>query len=311
MKIVTLTLNPAFDVHCRADGFKPYLENLAEIVSTDAGGKGVNISRALSSLGVESTALILLGEENSELFVKQLKEDGVCFRTVNVSGRIRENLTLHSDGDKETRISFSGFTADENILKGLEDMLGDELPGTVVTFTGRSAPGISTEALRDFLLRLKSKGARLVIDSRSVGISELTDIKPWLIKPNAEEIAMYTDLRVSDAKSALSAARELHGRGIENVMISLGGDGAVLYCEDGGFFCEAPRITPHSTVGAGDSSLAGFIAAAHLGLPYEERLRYAVCSGSAACLAEGTRPPRAEDITALLTKASVKRPENI
>lgn len=300
MKTVTLTLNPAFDIHCRADGFKPYLENFADIVSTDAGGKGVNISRALKSLGAESTALILLGEENSEPFVRQLKEDGICCRTVSVKGRIRENLTLRSDGSKETRISFSGFTADENILKELEDMLGEELFDTVVTFTGRSAPGISAEALRGFLLRLKAKGARLVIDSRSVGISELTDIMPWLIKPNAEEIGMYTDVKVTDAKSALEAAKRLYGSGIENVMISLGGEGAVLCCADGEYYCRAPKIKPLSTVGAGDSSVAGFIAAEQLGLSGEERLRYAVCCGSAACLTEGTRPPKKEDIKRLL-----------
>ncbi len=307
MKTVTLTLSPAFDVHCRADSFKPYLENLADVVSTDAGGKGVNISRALKSLGAESTAFILLGEENSEPFVKQLKKDGICCRTISVKGRIRENLTLRSDGIRETRISFSGFTVDENILKGLEDMLGDELFDTIVTFTGRSAPGISARALRSFLLRLKAKGARLVIDSRSVGISELADIKPWLIKPNAEEIGLYTDVKVTDSKSALEAAKGLHKSGIENVMISLGGEGAVLCCADGEYYCRAPRITPISTVGAGDSSIAGFIAAEQLGLSGEERLRYAVCCGSAACLTEGTRPPKKEDTEAFLAEVRVQK----
>lgn len=307
MKTVTLTLSPAFDVHCRADSFKPYLENLADVVSTDAGGKGVNISRALKALGAESTAFILLGEENSEPFVKQLKKDGICCRTISVKGRIRENLTLRSDGIRETRISFSGFTVDENILKGLEDMLGDELFDTIVTFTGRSAPGISARALRSFLLRLKAKGARLVIDSRSVGISELADIKPWLIKPNAEEIGLYTDVKVTDSKSALEAAKGLHKSGIENVMISLGGEGAVLCCADGEYYCRAPRITPISTVGAGDSSIAGFIAAEQLGLSGEERLRYAVCCGSAACLTEGTRPPKKEDTEAFLAEVRVQK----
>ena len=111
---------------------------------------------------------------------------------------------------------------------------------------------------------------------------------------------MYTDIKITDSETAIKAAKELCDRGIENVMISLGGRGAVLYCGKGGSFCPAPKIHPISTIGAGDSSIAGFITAHALGLSEKEMLFYAVCYGSAACLTEGTRPPRKEDIEAFL-----------
>lgn len=301
MKIITLTLNPAFDTHCYIEDFKPYFENLARVTSTDACGKGVNISRTLNVGGVENTAFLLLGEDNADVFKKRLADDGINFSEITVKGKIRENITVHTSGKNETRISFEGFECTGKILYGVEKMLGENLTDTVVTFTGRAALGISTDELKVFLLNLKGKGASLVIDSRSFNTaSDLTAVKPWLIKPNEEEISMYTDTKVVDAESALKAAKEIYEKGIENVMISLGARGAVLYCDEGGFHCPAPKIEAISTIGAGDSSIAGFIAATKLGLSKKEALKYAVCYGSAACLTEGTRPPRREDIEAFL-----------
>jgi len=301
MKIITLTLNPAFDTHCYIEDFKPYFENLARVTSTDACGKGVNISRTLNVGGVENTAFLLLGEDNADVFKKRLADDGINFSEITVKGKIRENITVHTSGKNETRISFEGFECTGEILYGVEKMLRENLTDTVVTFTGRAALGISTDELKVFLLNLKGKGASLVIDSRSFNTaSDLTAVKPWLIKPNEEEISMYTDTKVVDAESALKAAKEIYEKGIENVMISLGARGAVLYCDEGGFHCPAPKIEAISTIGAGDSSIAGFIAATKLGLSKKEALKYAVCYGSAACLTEGTRPPRREDIEAFL-----------
>ena len=302
MKIITLTLNPAFDVHCYVKDFKPYLENLANITVSNAGGKGVNVSRALNVTGVENTAVLILGKENADAFKKDLTDDGINFTAITVNGRIRENMTIHTDGKPETRISFEGFTCSDGILDEVESSLENNLSDTVVTFTGRAPHGVSALALRSFLLRLKEKGARLVIDSRSFNTADdLTAVSPWLIKPNEEEISMYTDTSVTDADSALRAAREIHKKGIENVMISLGARGAVLYCREGGFFCLAPKINAVSTVGAGDSSIAGFLAAEKRGLSKGEVLKHAVCYGSAACLTEGTSAPRPSDITRLLS----------
>ena len=111
MKIITLTLNPAFDIHCYTENFKPYHENLAKITDRDASGKGVNISRALKATGVDSLAFLVLGDENADSFERGLKADGLNYRAVTVSGRIRENITLHTEGADETRISFAGFRA--------------------------------------------------------------------------------------------------------------------------------------------------------------------------------------------------------
>lgn len=306
MKIITLTLNPAFDVHCHAPAFAPYRESLATVTSRDAGGKGINISRALTANGIGNTALAVLGEENGEEFRSILAAEGIHVRALTVAGRIRENFTLHTEGMPETRISFSGFSADSALLCRVREALEPLLDGeTVVTLTGRIPEGIPMEELEAFLLRLRETGVRLVIDSKSFALSDLAACRPWLIKPNEEEIAEYLGKRISTLAEAAAAAQDLHRTGIENVMISLGGEGAVLACREGTFAANAPAVEVRSTVGAGDSAIAGFLAALALGLSEAEALRLSVAYGSAACLTEGTQAPQASEIRALSEQVRV------
>ncbi len=306
MKIVTLTLNPAFDIHCHTENFQPYHENLVQITANDAGGKGVNISRALTVNGVENTALVVLGEENGESFRKSLTADRIPFREITVTGRIRENITLHTDHAPETRISFAGFTANDALIDNVETELNTLLErGDILTFTGRNPEGVSLDRVKAMLIKLRDRGVKIVLDSRSFGKQDLIEVRPWLIKPNEEEIGMYTDIHVKDFSDAKAAAEALRATGIENVMISLGAQGAMLACSAGCYTVRAPKIEALSTIGAGDSSIGGFCAAAKEGLDYPDMLRYAVSFGSAACMTEGTRPPKAEDVQKLLCQLEV------
>ena len=307
MNIVTLTLNPAFDIHCYAQDFQPFHENLARITANDAGGKGVNISRALTVNGVENTALVVLGEENGDSFRRALNTDGIPFREITVNGRIRENITLHTNGAPETRISFAGFSANDGLIDRVEEELLQLLEnGDVLTFTGRNPEGVSIERVKSMLNRLREKGVRIVLDSRSFGKQDMIHVRPWLIKPNEEEIGMYADVEIRDFSDAKKAAESLRAQGIENVMISLGSKGAMLCCDAGCFVARAPKINALSTIGAGDSSIGGFCAAAKAGLAYPDMLRHAVAYGSAACMTEGTQPPRAEDVQTLLPTVQVE-----
>ncbi len=308
MKVFTLTLNPAFDIHCYTESFEPFHENLARITSLDAGGKGVNISRAMKVYGAESTAVVVLGRENADSFRQQLTADGIATREILTDGRIRENITLHTSGAPETRISFEGFSADDSLIERVYALLdGESLDGSIVTLTGRNPSGVCIDAVKTLVARLQSKGARVIIDSRSFSKQDIIDCRPWLIKPNEEEIACYTDINVTDLESAAVAAEELRAKGIENVMISLGAKGAMLCTDDGVYVASAPRIDALSTIGAGDSSIGGLCSALMDGLSYGEMLRRAVAFGSAACMTEGTKPPRRENIDSLLCEVTVKK----
>ena len=116
MKIYTLTLTPAYDVHASADSFSVCRENFATIIDRDAGGKGVNVSRALCAVGVNNTAVVVIGKDNGSDYKASLAQFGLNALYLEKDGRIRENLTLHH-GSGETRISFSGFCAGKKFAK--------------------------------------------------------------------------------------------------------------------------------------------------------------------------------------------------
>ena len=301
MKIITLTLNPAFDVHCFVKSFAPYHENLATVTENEAGGKGVNISRALTACGVDNLAFVVIGDENGESFTKRLLADGMRYQALPVAGRIRENITVHTEGAPETRISFAGFSAPDDLLARVKSALWEEIDReTVVTLTGRNPDGVGIEETKALLRELKEKGAKVVIDSRSFTLADLLEVKPWLIKPNQEEISAYLGREIGAFSEVVDAAEELHTKGIENVMISLGEQGALLTCGEGVFLATPPQIEAKSTIGAGDSSIGGFLAATIERADAKDRLRRAVAYGTAACMTEGTRPPSKEDVAGVL-----------
>lgn len=307
MKIITLTLNPAFDMHCYVDQFRPFHENIADITSFESGGKGVNISRALTYNGVENLAVIIVGDENSAEFVKMLNKDGIQSIIVETRGRIRENITLHSGGGlDETRISFHGFTCDKSVLKDIEEKVGEVNADTIITFTGSIPKGISVEDVKSFLLKFKEKGAKIVIDSRSFSLSDLTAFKPWFIKPNKDEAEQYLGHEIQSDLDGAQAAKQFYALGVENVVLSLGKDGAVLASQEGIFFAKPPIIDAISTIGAGDSMIAGFVGAYATGLEKIECLKRAVAYGTAACLQSGTRPPQRADIHEIADKLFIK-----
>ncbi|MBE6600689.1 MAG: 1-phosphofructokinase family hexose kinase [Ruminococcaceae bacterium] len=308
MKCITLTLNPAFDRHCSVPAFVPFREHLAKNESAYAGGKGVNISRALSANGIGSLAVVVLGDENGAPYAKALENDGLHFSALTVGGRIRENLTVHTD-DRETRISFEGFTSDDGLLDRVYETVKSELDeNTVLTFTGRAPSGVSLSAILRFLEKIRATGAKTVIDSKSISdLNDLISAKPWLIKPNGEEISEYLHREISSFSEILEAAKSIHGAGIENVMVSLGKEGALLVCSGGEYICTPPKIEAISTVGAGDSSIAGFITAHLSGLDAKEALCRAVAYGTAACLRKGTLPPLPDDINRIIKSVKLSK----
>ncbi len=309
MKCITLTLNPAFDRHCHVPSFTLYHEHLATSDICEAGGKGVNISRAMSANGADNLALVVLGKENQAAFSAALDADGLNYISISVNGRVRENLTIHTDNAPETRISFSGFMCDDSLLDKVLGKISPLLDGdTVLTFTGRVPEGIGMSAVTDFLDKVRNTGAKIVIDSKSfTTLNALVEAKPWLIKPNQEEISEYLGCEIKTHEQTLKAAREIHAQGVENVMISLGEKGAMLVCEKGAFICTPPAIEAKSTIGAGDSSIGGFIAAILEGLDERGALCRSVAYGSAACMREGTLPPLPDDVAWVLRRIATEK----
>lgn len=307
MKILTLTLNPAFDLYCDGDALREGEENFAAVTRCDAGGKGINIARALGACGVKAEAFVILGEENCNEFESRLKKDGVSYKAKYIHGRIRENIT-HRSRSGETRLSFSGFSITNEEFAECENyVLNSIKAGDILTLTGSLPKGVENRHAMELVKKAQGLGALVAVDCRNFSAEELKEMSPWLIKPNLSEIFKMTDGAVKNEKTALEYAVRLHRSGISNALISLGKDGAVLCCKDGLYSANAPEVKALSTIGAGDSMIAGFIYATQKGAGGADCLKYAVAFGSAACKKEGTEPPSLSDVEELLPLVTVKR----
>jgi len=308
MNTITITLNPAYDIYCRISSFELHRENLIREVFRSAGGKSINITRALVKNGLPSEAIMLLGRNNCEFYENALKEENIVYHPFYTDASIRENFTVIPDNDSETRICFDNFTADKSVLddviKKIREMANKN---DILTFSGKFPKGICKEDALDFLRNLKEISTKLVVDTNSLTGSETVSVSPWLIKPNEQEIEAFMGRRINDKEEIIEEAQKIHRMGVENVLITLGGEGAVYAGSEGVYVASAPKITVLSTVGSGDSSIAGFIAATVDGKPIEERIRTAIAFGSAACLREGTAPPLGEDILRLKGEITVRK----
>ncbi len=308
MKIITLTLNPAVDAHLYTHHLHLGEENFCEITRKETGGKGINISRALYSYGIVSEMVVVLGKDNGAPFLKALERQGLQPIVFSAEGAIRENMTIHTETGEETRISFDGFSIDKKQFDAIkQELLSLSDAQTVLAFAGSLPKGLDTQWAKEFLMELGQRGVRIVVDCRNFSLKDLLEIRPWLIKPNEQEMEALTGQAILSVEQAVTAARDLYKKGISNVMISLGEKGAVLCSEQGCFHALPPTICPISSIGAGDASVAGFMVGAMQSGESAEQLRYAVSFGTAACLTEGTLPPQKQQICQLLSTVTVKR----
>lgn len=302
MKIALLTLNPAYDMHYFIPHFSVHSENYVVSSNTDCGGKGINIARALENLGIEATAFTVLGKDNCPGFEKELTKsikNNVFFYT---DGKIRENITIHEESSKETRISLDNFSLSKAVFsKFKKSVLAFTDNETIVAFAGRLPKGIEKGEVIDFLLELKSKGAYIVCDSNSFDKNDLKKINPWLIKPNEKEI-----MDLAESKDYFESTKAL-SKISANVLVTLGADGAVFASDDGLYTAEVPSVIPVSTIGAGDSTIAGFIYSKANNFGTEDSIRFSLACGTAACLEEGTNPPRKEEIEKIFNRITIKK----
>lgn len=296
-RIITITLNPALDIHYGVPHFEIGRENYSSSCIVNAGGKGVNVSAALTANGVPNLAVIAVGRANYQEFVSFLDKDNIRHCVVLCEGSVRRNITIHHDGGTETRLSQDGFCISLDTLEQVRTKISKFITsGSIIVFSGRVPKGISVPVIKQFLFSLQVKGALLVIDSNSFSLTDLIELKPWLVKPNEHEIELLVQRKVNEVAQACQVAKDIQSKGIEHVLITLGANGMAYAGVDSSYLVKVPKITPISTIGAGDSTIAGFIEGYTQGLSVTETLKNAAAFGTAACLTEGTNPPTKQEI---------------
>jgi 1-phosphofructokinase len=297
--IVTLTPNPSIDRTVTLD--EPLQRGSVQrvvSVSSVAGGKGVNISRAAVAAGIPTGAVVPASDDDP--FVHELLSAGVDCRPVPPAGEVRVNLAITEPDGTTTKLNSPGATVTTAVLDAMaQAMISRAATARWVVLAGSLPPGAPVGWYADLVTALRATPAKIAVDTSDAPLSALVaalpDAAPDLMKPNGHELASFTgddaDELESDPAAAARAARYLVDRGVSTVLATLGGTGAVLVTADEAWFAPALPIDVVSTVGAGDSSLFGYLLGEVRGLSPAERLGLGVAYGSAAAGLPGTTIP--------------------
>jgi 1-phosphofructokinase len=303
--IVTLTANPSLDrtVTLPGDLVRGAVHRV-RTVHIEPGGKGVNVARAVALAG--RPTLAVLPARADDPILAGLDTLAVPYRAVPVPVFARTNLTVTEPDGTTTKINEPGGPLGDAEVEGLVDALLAAAEGADwVALCGSVPPGVPSDIYARLVVRLHERGHRVAVDTSDAPLQALAAALPAsgpdLVKPNAEELAQLTGadpvaLERAAARGelapAVAAARRLVDGGVGTVLATLGASGALLVTSAGAWSASPPPTVPRSTVGAGDSSLAGYLLAAAEGLDEADRLRRAVAYGSAAAALPGTTLPR-------------------
>lgn len=302
--ILTLTPNPSVDETVTLPS--PLERGAVHRVATttsQAGGKGVNISRACVAAGEPSIAV--LPARRDDPFVLELLGVGVDCRPVRTNAPVRVNITIAEPDGTTTKLNSPGTTLGADALAELTTSLSRHARQAAWTvLAGSLPPGAPVDWYSTLVASLSGSGTRVAVDTSDAPLKALVaglgDAAPDLMKPNAEELASFSSADPAtlerDPEAAARAALALVDRGVRTVLATLGGHGAVLVTRGDderpvAWFATPPPTEVVSTVGAGDSSLFGYVLADLRGLPADERLALAVAYGSAAAALPGTTIP--------------------
>lgn len=282
--IYTVTLNPALDYLLWAPPIREGRTNRSEREEIHFGGKGINVSLVLRALGQETCALGFVGGFTGEALKAALEKEGVLCRFVALEGGMtRINVKLKTD--VETEINARGPEVSSRELEALLAEIDQIGAGDTLVLAG-SVPGtLPGDVYCRILDRLSGKDVRVAVDAEGDVLRNTLRYRPFLIKPNRDELSLLAGRELRGEKEILAAAKDLQGRGARNVLVSLGGEGAILLAEDGKVHTARPHaIVPVNTVGAGDSMVAGFLAGCDRGPEYALRLGNAAGAACASAL---------------------------
>ena len=296
--IVTLTLNPSLDRTIEVDRLERGAVLRTSEPVLEPGGKGVNVTRALTANGVPSLAIAAVaGAEGAELS-RLLERDGILCRFVPVSGRTRSNTTVCDADGTVTKLNEPGSPLRDDDLDAIATAIRTSVrDGDWLVVSGSAPPKFTAAQMTALLTEANDAGVHLVVDTSGEALATAVAAHPRLIKPNGAELAELVGRPLTSLADVVEAAQEVRLRGIELVLVSLGAQGALLVGPHGVIVGESPVDQPRSTVGAGDSFLAGFLSRfTQDENDLDAAMLEALCWGAAATRLPGSAVPHPGDL---------------
>jgi len=287
--ITVLCLNPALDVTYHVSKLIPEQKSRSDIARHDPGGNGINIGRAFNRMQVNAHTFCLVAGDVGQLLQHLLEAqlDNVYYE--HIDGETRINSTII---EMDTKIQYQITDAGTKIPpQQLTQVIDDFVALTAQGFgiiTGSCQPNVPCDLYAKLVERINKNGGKAVIDSHGKILAHAIDAKPFLIKPNRYELESLIGHELPSIPDIVNQARTIQTRGVTHVCVSLGKEGAVLVSPENSYYAEALNVPVNTTVGAGDSMVAGLIAGFSLNNNPQQALRYGIACGAGTVMHPGT-----------------------
>ena len=303
--IRTVTLNPALDKKVVIEGFALDQVNRVRSSGLDAGGKGINVSKALAILGVPSVAYGIVAGKAGDYILDFLDRRGIAHRFTRGGGETRTNLKVVDPvGGTHTDINEPGPRVEPSTLAILEaELFAEAGPGDIFVFSGSAPAGVEAEVYAKWIRRAAAAGARTVLDAEGELLKRGAAARPTLMKPNLRELEGLAGASLPDEASMIGAIRGFLDGGAGAVALSLGSEGALFVDAGEAIRARGIAVEVAGTVGAGDSMLAAIVACMERGAGLEAMVAPAVAAATAAVAAGGSADFTVEAVDAYASMA--------
>lgn len=308
-KVLTVTLNPAIDVRYNVENFKLGNVNRTQGIEKNAGGKGINVSRIINLLGGDILATGIVGGFTGKLFLKKLNENSIKNNFLESEYETRTCIAIIDekiDGIIEILESGKGDMEVCNLFikKYLEILEDKEIK--VICGSGSLLKGIDPLIYNTLIEEGNKRGIKFILDTSGSILVKGIEAKPFLIKPNQEELEDILGRKLNSIEEIAEAARELMKKGAENVMVTLGGAGALLITPERVYRGTFPKVEIKNTVGSGDSTVGGFAYALSQGKDLAECFRLGIACGTTNAMLDSTGTIDMDILNNILPKIEIK-----
>ena len=299
--IVTVTFNPCIDKSTSIEALVPEKKLRCSLPKFEPGGGGLNVARAIKKLGGEALAIYPTGGYSGKFLQKLAEQEGITSKIVEIKSHTRENLiVLDKSTNQQYRFGMPGPELDEQEYQHCLQLLKDEKDVSFIIASGSLARGVPVNIYAQIAAIAKKKNAKLIVDTSGEALKQAVTEGVYLIKPNLAELSSLVGKQEIHAEMVDDVAMELIRNGkCEMMIISLGSAGAMLVSREQAIQMTPPVVKRRSTVGAGDSMVAGIVLSLSEGKCAEDALRYGIACGTAATINEGTELCRKEDVEKL------------
>lgn len=309
MNIITVTLNPALDKTVMIEQLKPGGLNRVEEIRMDPGGKGINVAKVLKSFPVNVLATGINGGYAGRQLLDHLERLQISHRFSTSGGETRTNLKIvDRKTEVTTEINEKGTEVSaETIRHFRREFTGLLDEASLLVIGGSLPPGISPQFYAEIIREAEKKGVQTVLDADGEAFRAGLEASPSVVKPNIHELEQYLERALNDEDQVVDACRELLAKGISWVIVSMGGEGAILVSEDEVIRGRPFPIRPVSTVGAGDSMVAVIAFCLLENKNLEETARWATAAGTITASKPGTGVCRYQEVQEHLALVQTER----